>query len=70
MQFGEGPYPLKPGMQQIHDTWGADWEPDPEASKAIADLQEGFPTRKTALTALEAALTEKQPGGLGEIMSG
>ena len=60
MQFGEGPYSLKPGMQQIHDTRGADWEPDPEASKAIADLQEGFPTRKAALDALEAA-TGNQP---------
>lgn len=68
MQFGEGPYSLKPGMQKIHDIWGADWEPDPETSKTIAGLQEGYPTRKAALIALEAALTKKQPGPLGEII--
>lgn len=57
---------------QQEKVWGKDWEVDIKALKLITDAikaaNQGHPTRRAALLALEAAIASNPENNLGEML--
>ena len=62
---------MEPVEQRLHEVWGRDYRPYTEVYRALpARLREGFRTRREAVEALAAAVTEPPRPAISEIIGG